>query len=89
MIEPLLGAALRDEAEYHHLGSNILDLIGVLSNPPQESRTALLHIYEHGPCSNCREKAVANLAALAGVPPSIVEEWKYDCVPEITAYARA
>jgi hypothetical protein len=37
----------------------------------------------------CREAVVAKLAALGGVPPSIVEEWKYDCVPEIAAYARA
>jgi hypothetical protein len=85
IIEGLLAAAEGDEHEYHSLGLAILDLLSRDAPPPEESRTALIHLYENDPCSNCREYVVDNLIALGGVPSWIAEECRYDAVPAITA----
>jgi hypothetical protein len=87
-IMPLLIAAAR-EHEYHSFGFHLLKLIDAIPEAPEESRSALLHLYEHGPCANCRADAVRHLAALGGIPRTITEEWIFDCEPDIAKFGAA
>ena len=86
MIETFLTAE-RDEEAYHGLGLGILDAVCA---PPrsEESRACLLHLYDHTPCSACRERVVSRLVALGAVPGRIVEECQFDAVAATAAHVR-
>ena len=72
-----------DEVAYHGIGFSALDVVENMAEKPEEARAVLLHLYENGPCSICRWKAVDQLAAMGGIPDWMAEEGRYDAVRSI------
>lgn len=67
----------------HSLVGSLLDLCK--AHPVAESLGCLLDIYEHSPCSTCREQAVALLIDTDGVPRWVLEEASFDANPDTRA----
>ena len=88
MIEAFLTAE-RDAEAYHGLGLGVLDLVCDGPSLAAESRACLLHLYDHTPCSACRERVVSGLVALGEVPGRIVEECRFDAVAATAAHVGA
>lgn len=72
-----------DDDNYHSIGYSALEVIERMNNKPPEAATMLLHIYKNGPCSNCRRRAVTQLANLNSIPDWMAAEACYDAEPEI------
>ena len=72
-----------DDDNYHSIGYSALEAIEHMNNKPPEAAEMLLHIYKNGPCSNCRQRAVRQLATLNSVPDWMAAEGYYDAEPEI------
>jgi hypothetical protein len=60
----------------HNLGFATLDLLK--AHPSSDGAPALLTLYEHGPCSICRERCVEALQALDQLPEWMPAECRYD-----------
>lgn len=58
-------------------------MIEHLAEKPEEARAVLLHVYENGPCSNCRWSAVDQLAAMGEIPDWLAEGGRYDSASAI------
>jgi len=84
LIEPLM-VPPDDREQLHQLTFDLADLYK--SNQVPESRNAMLFVYETSPCSNCRHKAVAILAATRQLPGWVRDECNYDSSDEIRALA--
>jgi hypothetical protein len=89
IIERLLVAAEPNECAYHGLQLAILDVLKHATVLPEESRDTLLHLYEVGPCSICRETVVSKLVASGSAPGWMAEECQYDAVPATATLFRS
>lgn len=69
---------------YHGLGLGILNIFE--SHPSPEAVPTLIHLYEHGPCSTCRRRAVEALYSLNALPDWMREECRYDANPDIRQF---
>ena len=83
LFKTLLDRLASDEGAYHGIGFSALDVIEHMAERPEEARAVLLHLYENGPCSTCRGRAVDQLAAMDGIPDWLAEEGRYDAEPRI------
>ena len=83
LLKTLLDRFASDEDRYHSLGLSTLHVINNMAETPEEAQAVLLHLYENGPCSNCRRKAVDQLAAMDGIPVWMAREGRYDAEPGI------
>lgn len=75
LLARLLGAP-RDRWEYHSIGFGALDVLK--AHPTANATPALLALYERGPCSNCRLKAVELLHSRGELPDWMLDEARYD-----------
>jgi hypothetical protein len=80
-IDPLLRDATDDD-EAHDLGFSILDIVKANDVPPEESRAALVLLYQRDPCSMCRGEAVSRLVEAGQVPAWMAEECRFDADPD-------
>jgi hypothetical protein len=71
-----LASATDDDAEVHDVCIGILNLYA--KRPTDESVSLMAWVYEHTPCSACREDAVGALARHRALSPAIVEEAALD-----------
>jgi hypothetical protein len=78
-----------DEDCYHDIGYSALNVIEHMNEKPQETTTILLHLYANGLCSNCRQRAVTQLATLNSVPDWMATEGCYDAEPSIAERFRS
>ena len=76
---PMLAAlnSLSDADNVHHAGCDILRIENGI-----DKRDLLLWIYEHGPCSFCRESAVNDLIQAGQAPDWLLKECLLDCVSD-------
>ncbi len=70
-------------------GFSALNVIEHMNEKPQETTTILLHLYANGLCSNCRQRAVTQLATLNSVPDWMAAEGCYDAEPSIAERFRS
>jgi hypothetical protein len=75
-----------DRDEYHFLGFSVRHVFA--ANPNIESMTALLNLYEKGPCANCRVSVLKCLHQLATIPLWITEECRSDSNFDLREYAQ-
>lgn len=68
--------APNDEMGLHSIGFAIVDVLK--ENPVPEAVPVLRMLYERGPCTNCRKKAVELLRQLGALPDWLLEECRYD-----------
>ncbi len=80
-IEPLLHKPPSEERA-HDLGLAVLALLDKNDVPTDECRTTLLNVYEHTPCSLCRNSAVTTLVGRRAVPVWMADECRYDADPD-------
>lgn len=73
----------KDESDWHSLGLKILDVCDQNVKLPKEF---LVYIYETTLCSCCREYAILALAKHRWLTSEIIEECRYDCNSDISAY---
>jgi hypothetical protein len=66
--------------------SAVMSLSNIYKRCPD--RRLLLHVYEHSPCSFCRESSVRDLIDAGELPEDIAEECLYDCVDDTRELAR-
>jgi hypothetical protein len=66
----------RGEDERHWVGSRALDVLE--ANPSADAVPVYFALYEHGPCTNCRKKAVERLRGLGMLPDWLLQEARYD-----------
>ena len=62
--------------ELHAIGMGVREVLE--AHPSTEGATALLALYEYGPCSLCRTHAVELLYGLNAVPAWMFEECRFD-----------
>ena len=80
----LIRSSLRWPADENELHRMLDDLLEVFENEPgEESREALLLVYEHSPCSRCRGVAVKALCKRKRAPDWLLEECRFDADEEI------
>ena len=84
-LESKLRFWIKSDGIYHSLCQAIIHVIEYAAVPINESREILLTIYQHTPCSLCREAALGFLAANACLPAWMAEECCYDANPDIVA----
>jgi hypothetical protein len=70
-----------DRDQLHALGHGLLDMAD--ARPAPEAVPALLALYERGPCSRCRRRALEFVGTIDTVPARLVAECRYDANPEI------
>ena len=70
-----------DENELHWMLDDLLEVFE--DGPAEESHEALLLVYEHSPCTNCRGRAVKALRKRKRVPDWLSEECSFDADEEI------
>lgn len=75
---------LFDADEQHVAGYDAQDFYAAHPNSDSEAR-AMLTLYEHGPCTSCREKFVKRLMELNALPDWVSEECRYDANLDIRA----
>lgn len=80
-IEPLLHKPPSDERA-HDLGLAVLALLDENDVPTDECRTTLLNLYEHTPCSLCRNSVVRSLVRRDAAPAWMADECRYDADPD-------
>jgi hypothetical protein len=83
IIEPLTQQNADDD-DYHSLGFSIFDIFDHHSTV--EFKQTLLHLYEHNPCSKCRERAVERLYVLEAIPEWMREECLHDANARLRKY---
>jgi hypothetical protein len=83
LIEGLATQPLSAEA-YHLFGFSTLDFYAAHPQAASEERVMLL-LYENGPCTFCREKAIDRLVALKRLPQWMADAGRYDASPDIRA----
>jgi hypothetical protein len=71
----------REETGYHAIGFAIVDVLEENLSP--EVVPVLHLLYERGPCTNCREKAVKLLRRLGALPDWLLEECRYDASQDL------
>jgi hypothetical protein len=77
-----------DHETQHSLGSDLIDFWR--RNPDEESEVPmLLCLYEKGPCSVCRERAVKRLMERGALPEELRAECAWDANDEIRDLVRA
>jgi hypothetical protein len=75
--------SLQDRYDLHVLGSGLLEVSR--EHPSPDAVPALFALYEHGPCANCRSRAIERLLQVASVPDWMRAECRYDADPDIRA----
>lgn len=75
IIEPLT-RQVSDVDDYHWLGFAVREIFE--QHPTPLAIPTLLNLYQYGPCGNCREAFVDNLAELEAIPDWLREEAQYD-----------
>ncbi|MCI3134305.1 hypothetical protein [Phenylobacterium aquaticum] len=80
-IEPLLHKPPSEERA-HDLGLSVLALLDKNDVSTDECRTTLLNLYEHTPCSLCRNSAVRTLVRRGAAPAWMADECRFDADPE-------
>ena len=88
LMRRLLEQSLRDEEEYHSIGFSARQQIREVTGQEDTIREMLLHMYEHQPCSQCREHAVELLSERGGLPAWLVQEGQFDAVPHTAELCR-
>jgi hypothetical protein len=76
ILERLMTVPLIED-NYQQLGRGIMDFCEAHPNPESEERLMLM-LYEHDPCSHCREGIVERLLAIGRLPTWMAEECRYD-----------
>jgi hypothetical protein len=84
-IAAVMAATISDPEAYYSVGFDVLAV--VKAHPAPEAAGVLLHVYEHGPCSFCREGAVDLLHALGALPEWVIEECQHDSNTRLRAKA--
>lgn len=80
----LLMGALRPDVDIHDLHGVGHDLLKVFSaNTTPECLEPMLFLYEHTPCSSCREDAVEIMMSTNIAPAWVLDECRFDCVPTL------
>jgi hypothetical protein len=65
----------------HGIGFSLLNVFGQNATP--ESLGSMLYVYEHGPCMNCRGKAISIMDTAGVLPAWVREESHFDADPQI------
>jgi hypothetical protein len=76
----LLASVLPTEGDadtLHGIGLDLLTVVGEVKKP--ELANTLFWLYEHGPCSMCRENAVRYLIEMKALGRDMAEECLWDC----------
>lgn len=76
-----------DDEEFHGLGFAARKVIE--AHPTQDAASALLFVYECGPCSLCREHVVRLLHQLGRLPTEIIAECRWDSNFDLREMGRA
>lgn len=80
----LLMGALRPDVDIHDLHGVGHDLLKVFStNKTPECLEPMLFLYEHTPCSNCREDAVEIMMSTNTAPAWVLDECRFDCASSL------
>lgn len=74
---------LADPDDVHHLVQELLKLCQ--AHPGAEALDCLLYVYEHSPCSTCRQRAVQELVESSIAPAWVLSEAASDADPETRA----
>ncbi len=77
---------LEDPDEAHHLAEALLDLCN--AHPGSEALDCLLYVYEHSPCSICRQRAVEALSSTGLAPAWLLAESEFDAQPHTRLLAQ-
>lgn len=85
LIKSLTRQNLNNE-NYHSLGFSVEGVFK--QHPSTDAISALLDVYEYGPCSNCRRRFVECLDSLDAVPAWMLDECKYDANHDLRQLAR-
>jgi hypothetical protein len=75
-----------DSTTIHDVGHALLDLFG--EDRISDATDAFVWMWEHSPCSLCRERAFERLETIACVPDWMREEAKFDCHAALRARAK-
>lgn len=78
---------LHDPDDAHDLVEALLDLCN--AHPGSEVLDCLLYVYEHSPCSICRQRAVTALSDTRTMPAWVLAESALDARPETRLLAQA
>ncbi len=86
LIDTLAHKFLTGSEDMHLLGMSVRDIFE--HHPSTDAVPILLHLYEHVPCSHCREDFVRYLVSLDAMPKWMAEECLYDSNFDLREYAR-
>lgn len=70
-----------DLGTLHDIGFFLLDVFG--KNATHDCLGSMLYVYEHGPCMNCRERAIGIMHAAGVLPDWVREESRFDADSQI------